>query len=126
VRSGSAGRPAGFDYDPRVGDETYRFLLRMPQALREELRAGAQASGRSLNAEIVARLAETTALRSTSRVRPRAAAAVIAASVLCAAVVGGAVGSRVAGHSAAAGDGTAAVAQPGLKRQLVLEPLIRG
>jgi hypothetical protein len=36
----------------------YKFLLRMPQELGEELRAAAESSGRSLNREIVARLEE--------------------------------------------------------------------
>jgi hypothetical protein len=39
-----------------VSDPPYRFLLRMPPELGEELRAAAESSGRSLNREIVARL----------------------------------------------------------------------
>ncbi len=39
-----------------MSEDPYRFLLRMPQALREELRAAAEDNGRSLNREIVARL----------------------------------------------------------------------
>jgi len=112
------------DYDPRVGHEAYRFLLRMPQALRHELRSAAEANGRSLNAEIVARLEETAAPRS-SWVGPRAAGAVIAAAVLCAAVVGGAAGSRLAGHPDAAPNDGFALVEPGLKRLLVVEPLTR-
>ena len=34
----------------------YRFLLRMPQALRDKLREASGEAGRSLNGEVVARL----------------------------------------------------------------------
>lgn len=37
-------------------DEAYRFLLRMPRELREKLEAASQESGRSMNAEALARL----------------------------------------------------------------------
>ncbi len=39
----------------------YRFLLRMPEELRDKLRATAEAAGRSLNTEIVERLEESLA-----------------------------------------------------------------
>jgi hypothetical protein len=39
-----------------VAREVYRFLLRMPERLREQLTAAAARSGRSLNAELVHRL----------------------------------------------------------------------
>ena len=42
-----------------AGRDTYRFLLRMPAELREKLTAATARSGRSLNAEIVHRLAES-------------------------------------------------------------------
>src|SRR3954469_21400419 len=38
------------------GEGMYRFLLRMPEDLRQRLLSAAQAEGRSLNREIVARL----------------------------------------------------------------------
>ncbi|HWJ32720.1 MAG TPA: Arc family DNA-binding protein, partial [Gaiellaceae bacterium] len=41
------------------GDGVYRFLLRMPQELRERLTSSASESGRSLNREIVERLHES-------------------------------------------------------------------
>jgi hypothetical protein len=41
--------------------EVYRFLLRMPQHLREQLAAAAARSGRSLNAELVHRLERSLA-----------------------------------------------------------------
>jgi len=41
------------------GEDVYRFLLRMPQGLRERLSSSASASGRSLNREIVHRLEES-------------------------------------------------------------------
>jgi Arc-like DNA binding domain len=40
----------------RLAGEVYRFLLRMPQHLREQLRAASKEAGRSLNAELVHRL----------------------------------------------------------------------
>ncbi|HET9614720.1 MAG TPA: Arc family DNA-binding protein, partial [Candidatus Limnocylindrales bacterium] len=43
------------------GEGVYRFLLRMPEELRTKLNDAAQASGRSLNKEIVARLEQTLA-----------------------------------------------------------------
>ena len=42
-----------------AGRDTYRFLLRMPDELRERLSAETARTGRSLNAEIVHRLAES-------------------------------------------------------------------
>ncbi|HET7449012.1 MAG TPA: Arc family DNA-binding protein [Gaiellaceae bacterium] len=41
------------------GDGVYRFLLRMPQELRDRLTSSASESGRSLNREIVERLQES-------------------------------------------------------------------
>jgi hypothetical protein len=41
------------------GGDTYRFLLRMPQELRDRIAESAGSSGRSLNAEIVHRLDES-------------------------------------------------------------------
>jgi Arc-like DNA binding domain len=43
----------------RLAGEVYRFLLRMPQHLREQLTAASKEAGRSLNAELVHRLERT-------------------------------------------------------------------
>jgi len=42
-----------------VADKTYRFLLRMPEHLRQKLLASAQRQGRSLNSELVQRLEQS-------------------------------------------------------------------
>jgi hypothetical protein len=58
--------PAG-----ELAEQAYRFLLRMPQALREQLLAASRKTGRSLNAELVYRLEQS--LKEDSRaVRRRA------------------------------------------------------
>jgi hypothetical protein len=58
--------PAG-----ELAEQAYRFLLRMPQALREQLLAASKETGRSLNAELVNRLEQS--LKEDSRaVRRRA------------------------------------------------------
>jgi hypothetical protein len=44
-----------------VAGEVYRFLLRMPEHLREQLASAAARSGRSLNAELVHRLERSLA-----------------------------------------------------------------
>src|SRR5215208_4469365 len=41
---------------PAVAGRTYRFLLRMPEDLRQRIVDAAAASGRSLNAELVSRI----------------------------------------------------------------------
>ena len=43
----------------KVGRGADQFALRMPDGLRDQIRAAAEANGRSMNAEIVARLAAT-------------------------------------------------------------------
>jgi hypothetical protein len=54
-----------------LAEQAYRFLLRMPQALREQILAASQRTGRSLNAELVYRLEQS--LEEDSRaVRARA------------------------------------------------------
>src|SRR3954468_14975364 len=96
---------------PRYG--VYRFLLRMPEELRERLVDASQASGRSLNREIVARLDESLAdagrvmntkrlvdMRGRFRMRP-AVVLVAVAAVLAAALAGLAVsGSHTASANA--------------------------
>ena len=42
-----------------MADKTYRFLLRMPEHLRQKLLASARQHGRSLNSELVQRLEES-------------------------------------------------------------------
>jgi hypothetical protein len=95
-----------------VARDDYRFLLRLPQELRELLADAAAESGRSLNAEIVHRLgdsltpapaAPTPVPAQASRWRPALVAAT-AAAVLAAAVGGGAAIGREVGS---AGSGTA-------------------
>ena len=44
-----------------MAGEVYRFLLRMPEHLRDRLKAAAERSGRSLNAELVYRLERSLA-----------------------------------------------------------------
>src|SRR5918999_1805493 len=52
-----------------MAGEVYRFLLRMPQHLREQLASAAARSGRSLNGELVHRLERSLAYDSASRWR---------------------------------------------------------
>src|SRR5262245_37117565 len=54
---------------PPVPGEIYRFLLRMPAELRDQLRAAAERSGRSLNAELVDRLERSVANERSVRAR---------------------------------------------------------
>jgi hypothetical protein len=69
----------------------YRFLLRMPQHLRDPLRDAAERSGRSLNAEIVARLEASVAGEPARRtVRPRRLVPAIAAAAVLALAASGA------------------------------------
>jgi Arc-like DNA binding domain len=72
------------------GEDPYRFLLRMPQALREPLRDAAETQGRSLNAEIVARLEASVAEQRPPRKvrRPRLVPAIAAAGVLAVVATG--------------------------------------
>jgi hypothetical protein len=42
-----------------MAKDTYRFLLRLPPAMRERLAAAAERSGRSLNAELVHRIEQS-------------------------------------------------------------------
>ena len=93
-----------------MADDTYRFLLRMPTSLRDELRAEAEASGKSLNAEIVSRLQESVRPASARRVRFLPAAAVLAASFAAAGALGTAAGAGYAArHSHDASDASFAV-----------------
>lgn len=97
----------------------YRFLLRMPEHLREPLRDAAERSGRSLNAEIVARLEASVAgepARRTVR-RRRLVPAIAAAGVLALAASGAALQQR----AAATPDDSATSSFPPPKRVLVTE-----
>lgn len=110
-----------------MSDETYRFLLRMPAALRDSLRESAASSGRSLNGEIVARLEGgfEPSRSAGTRVSALVAAATLSVSVLGAAAVGSAVGvgTVVALHGSKAPAASSTLAPgPGLKRVLLGEP----
>ena len=65
----------GFDISPldsrgvARGEDRYRFLLRMPEDLKQRLLDAAQAEGRSLNREIVARLEASVASHRSHRGR---------------------------------------------------------
>ena len=98
----------------------YRFLLRMPQELREPLRDAAETSGRSLNAEIVARL-EASIDHGESRRnarRPRLVPAIVVAGVVAVAASGALLQQR----PAAAPKDSASTSFPAPKRTLVTEP----
>jgi hypothetical protein len=94
------------------GGDAYRFLLRMPQELRERLAASADAAGRSLNREIVERLErsfERQPVKPEGRGRhmPRryrrpafALGLVLAVSVLVAGIAGSQHGTIFAAKSA--------------------------
>jgi hypothetical protein len=81
-----------------VSQDSYRFLLRMPEELRRRLRAAADASGKSLNREIVERLEgslDATVLErgvanvgSTKWRRPALALAFVVAAVVLVAAFG--------------------------------------
>lgn len=43
----------------RTGRGADQFMLRLPEGMREQIKAAAESSGRSMNAEIVARLEES-------------------------------------------------------------------
>lgn len=47
-------------------DDTHRSQYRLPADLYDQLQSAAQASGRSLNAELVARLRETFVLNNST------------------------------------------------------------
>ena len=96
--------------------DQYRFLLRLPQELKEPLRDAAEQSGRSLNAEIVARLEESVAVAPPRR--PRLVRAGAVAGVLAVAASGAFLQQR----PAAAPDGSAVQSMPMPKRTLVTEP----
>jgi hypothetical protein len=98
--------------------DQYRFLLRLPQELKEPLRDAAEQSGRSLNAEIVARLEESVAAAPRPFRRPRLVPAIAVAGVLALAASGAFLQQR----SAAAPDDSAVRSMPPPKRVLVTEP----
>lgn len=43
----------------QAGRESDKFMLRLPDGMREQVRVAAELNGRSMNSEIVARLAES-------------------------------------------------------------------
>jgi hypothetical protein len=81
--------------------DPYRFLLRLPQELKEPLRDAAARSGRSLNAEIVARLEASVGAGDTPRkpLRRRSVAAVAVAAALAVAASGAFLQQRSAAAS---------------------------
>ena len=99
--------------------DPYRFLLRMPQELREPLRNAAETSGRSLNAEIVSRLEASIGDQPSRRRarRPRLIPAIAVAVVLAVAASGAFLQQR----PAAVPDDAAARPFPAPKRTLVTE-----
>jgi hypothetical protein len=99
--------------------DQYRFLLRMPQELRESLREAAVKNGRSLNAEIVTRLEASVggSPRREARRRPRLVAA-LAGGVLALAVSGAALEQRL---TAAPRENSAPKPAAGLKWSLGTE-----
>src|SRR3954465_10584086 len=50
-----------------MADKPYRFLLRMPEQLRQKLSASAQREGRSLNSEVVHRLEDSVSEPAATR-----------------------------------------------------------
>jgi hypothetical protein len=95
-----------------VAKDDYRFLLRLPQPLREQLAEATAESGRSLNAEIVHRLGESLEPAPAAvpvpaqapRWRPALVAAA-AAAVLVAAIGGGAAIGREVGSGGSSTSG---------------------
>jgi Arc-like DNA binding domain len=82
--------------------DPYRFLLRMPQALRAELHEAAQRNGRSLNLEIVSRLQASVAKPVAAPQRRRTLATVAAAVILGVSAALGFVGRDASGDAAEA------------------------
>ena len=80
-----------------MDEGTYRFLLRMPTGLRDSLRSTAEASGRSLNAEIVARLEGSLAPPVTGSHRGARVTALAAAATLALSLLGGSAAGVAAG-----------------------------
>jgi Arc-like DNA binding domain len=87
--------------------EVYRFLLRMPLHVRQQLAEAAKGSGRSLNAEIVHRLEESLVgsrpkTRGETRMSKRGWRLAVAAVLALAVAVAVAVAGRVTGTSGSA------------------------
>jgi Arc-like DNA binding domain len=99
--------------------DPYRFLLRMPHELREPLREAAERGGRSLNAEIVARLEASVSGRRPRRQvrRPRLVPAIAVAGMLAVAASGALLQQRSTAASHHAGS-----ARPAASRTLVDAP----
>jgi hypothetical protein len=84
-----------------MAKETYRFLLRLPPAMRERLVEAAERSGRSLNAELVYRIEQS--FDRWRHVR-RLAAPGLAAAVLALSGVAGILAVKVLPAQAEQGD----------------------
>jgi len=82
------------DQDP------YRFLLRMPQRLRADLRDAAEGNGRSLNLEIVSRLEASVAEPAAAAQRRRVLATAVAGAVIGVAAALGLIGRDASGDAA--------------------------
>ena len=115
-----------------MSEAPYRFLLRMPQALGEELRAAAESSGRSLNREIVARLQRGLEPGSRDGRRSRLGVLAVAGALLLSAGTGflaGGIdrgGRKVQPAVAPADPRAAAVVKFGWLRAAEFDPASRG
>lgn len=111
-----------------MSDAPYRFLLRMPPELGEELRAAAESSGRSLNREIVARLEHGLEPGAPDGRRLRLGGLAVAAAVLLSAgtgILAGGIerGGRTAQPAGATADrGAVAYAKFGWVRSAEFDP----
>ena len=114
-----------------LAGEVYRFLLRMPQHLREQLTAASKQAGRSLNAELVHRLERSleednsraarrrvTRLTKGERMRPRLTWRPVAAGVLVLALAIAGAAFMLRGSTAPAAAPVEAEGSPFLARQL--------
>lgn len=112
-----------------MSEGPYRFLLRMPPELGEELRAAAESSGRSLNREIVERLEQGLEPGTPDRRRLRLGVLAVAAAVLLSAgtgILAGGIdrGGRTTAHpaGASADRGTVAYAKFDWVRSAEFDP----
>lgn len=115
-----------------MSEAPYRFLLRMPQALGDELRAVAESSGRSLNREIVARLERGLEPGTRAGRRPRVGVLAVAAALLLSAGTGFLAGGidrgarTVQPADATADSGAVAFSKFGWVRAADFDPATRG
>lgn len=87
-----------------MSEDPYRFLLRMPQALREGLRASADQNERSLNREIVARLEQGLLTEAGGRSRIRLGVLATAVALALPAGVAGFVAGEAGSGSPEGGE----------------------